>query len=186
MPRLRVPTLVLAVAAGCVHPIGGALEHAAEAQEPPPEDFELVYQEREGPLGARDIVVRGDGTLRLERWRPGFVPSTERPEAAFTSPASTDADALAERRELRLRPAQMQRLVRTLTEIEAWEQRSADELPSAPLEGSRVILRLRLGEETSEVWEYARDLEAGDRLVRVRRVLDEILQGAPASPSLAP
>ncbi len=177
MPRLGA-SLLLATLAGCVHPVGSALTRAAQTEEAPPEDFALLYQEREGALGGRDIVVRADGTMRLERWRPGFVPSTERPEATLNA-TQAPAGALAEQRELRLRPAQMQRLVRALVEIEAWEQEAGDGLPSAPVEGGRVTVRLRAGGATSEAWEYARDLEANDRLVRVRRLLDEFLLRSP-------
>ncbi len=177
MLRHRATALLALAFAGCVHPIGGALRHAAEVRQPPPEDFELIYQEREGPLGARDIAVRGDGTVELARWRPGFVPSTEHPETILAN-ATAPTDVTAERRSLHLRSADMERLVRTLVEIEAWEQRATDDLPSAPVEGGRVILLLRLGRESSRAWEYARDLEANDRLVRVRHVLDEVLQRA--------
>ena len=70
---------------------------------------------------------------------------------------------------------EMQRVLETLVAIEAWEQADDGDLPAGPLEARRAWLELRAEGERARVWEWAHDLEANDRLVRIRRVLDELL-----------
>ena len=66
-----------------------------------------------------------------------------------------------------------------LVEIEGWKEGSDDDLPDAPVEGSRVSLRVAIGSESSEVSEYGRDLEANNRLLKVRSLVEEWLAAAP-------
>ncbi len=187
-------TLSLPMSFGCAHPIGGPLEDAREARTPP-DGFVLEYVVRSGPLGGRDVILRSDGRLLERRWRPGFVPTSETPENSLghewdtesqSVPDDSDTDADSEERPHSPREGAVEqsgtvaaedvlRVVDVVVAIEGWEEVSGDDLPSDPVEAGKVTLSLRIGDETTSVWEWARDLEANDRLIRVRRVLDQLV-----------
>jgi hypothetical protein len=57
-------------------------------------------------------------------------------------------------------------------EIEAWEQRVPDR--EAVPDESRVRLSVRAGGLESLIWEWYNDLHGHDRIVRVKRLLEEI------------
>ncbi len=167
---MRLATCLLALAA-CTPPMANALRDARAATGRSP-DVLVVFQERGGSaLGARDIEVHGNGRVELRTWRPGFTAGdpTSRgiPGGLPDEEASFDAT-----------PADVQSLLELVLEIEGWEQRVRDELPSPALEQARVWLKLRAGSASSEVWEHRADLEAIGRLVRVRSALEELLTRA--------
>lgn len=162
----------LLVLAACTPPIADALRDARAASEPPA-TLELRWEERGGnSLGAREIVVNGDGRVALSVWRPGFAsgdPTSSgrpsgRPDTSATHRAST---------------AQIHALLELLLELEAWDQQVDDDLPDPSLDRGRAWLKLRVGGASSEVWEHHADLEATGRLVRVREALEALLARSP-------
>ena len=171
-----IPVLLVAA---CAHPIGGPLEDAREARSLPA-DMTVTYREVGGPLGSRELVVDQAGHLVLRRWRPGFVPAVERPEQILRNAgeAQTDDDE-AVRFVTEISTSEVLRLVDLLVEIEGWEEGSSDDLPADPVEGSRVSLRVTIGAASSEISEWGRDLEANDRLLKVRSLVEEWLAAAP-------
>lgn len=170
---------ILVLFAACAHPIGGPLEDAREARSLP-SDLEVTYREVGGPLGSREVVVNQAGQLVLRRWRPGFVPAVDRPEQLLRNAGDAEHDEDdAVRLVSEISASEVLRLVDLLVEIEGWKEGSDDDLPDAPVEGSRVSLRVAIGSESSEVSEYGRDLEANNRLLKVRSLVEEWLAAAP-------
>lgn len=66
----------------------------------------------------------------------------------------------------------LRRLVSLLQEISAWQQLVPFAMP-VPDE-SRALLRIEIAGHYSLIWERYNDLEAGQRIVRVRELLKEI------------
>lgn len=171
-----LPLVVLAAA--CAHPIGGPLEDAREARALP-SDLTVTYREMGGPLGSREVIVDQNGRLVLRHWRPGFVPAVERPEQILRNAGESETDADdAVRFVTEISGSEVLRMVDLLVEIEGWEEGSGDDLPADPVEGSRVSLRVAIGAESSEVSEWGRDLEANNRLLKVRTLVEEWLAAA--------
>jgi hypothetical protein len=111
-----------------------------------PSDLTVVYDDMHGLWGGTTLTVRADGSLtRATR-------ATGAPEPEVTQ-VTLDAQALVS-------------LVRLLVELRAWEQRVPERPPVAG-EG-RATLTLRASGATRRVWERVRELQANDRLVRVR------------------
>ena len=167
---VRFATCLLALAA-CTPPIADALRDARAATGRSP-DVLVLFQERGGSaLGARDIEVRGDGRVELRTWRPGFTAGD--PTSRGVPRGLPDAES-----SLDVTAADVRSLLDLVLEIEGWEQRARDELPSPALEQARVWLKLRAGSAYSEIWEHRADLEAMGRLVRLRSALEELLARA--------
>ncbi len=166
----------------CAHPIATGLRGAAEGRRIPP-GLVVVFDDHEGPWGGDRIEVFGDGRVRRYHVRPGFAPAALAPERALAAGADTGADELGPPAQSgTVSEAELLRLVDVLVAIEAWEQR-APESPSR-LQAGKARLVVRIDGEHREVWEYAEDVPAQDRLARVRRVLEEVL--ASAGPARAP
>lgn len=62
--------------------------------------------------------------------------------------------------------------VRLLAELEAWEQRTADEPPVAS--ESRAHLMITLERSASRVWERVNEMAANNRLIRIKMRLDNL------------
>lgn len=170
---------VLVLLVACAHPIGGPLEDARDARSLPA-DLKVTYRDVGGPLGSREVVVDQSGRLVLRRWRPGFVPAVERPEQILRNAGETETDEdEAVRFVTEIPTSEVLRLVDLLVEIEGWEEGSSDDLPADPVEGSRVSLHVAIGSESSEISEWGRDLEANNRLLKVRTLVEEWLAAAP-------
>jgi len=158
----------LFVLAACTPPIADALRDARAAAEPPA-TLEVRWEERGGTaLGAREIVVRGDGRVELSVWRPGFASGD--PTSSGRPSGRADRTAVH-----RASAAQVRELIELLLELEAWDQQVDDDLPDPSLDRGRAWLKLRVGDARSEVWEHHADLEATGRLVRVRDTLEALL-----------
>ncbi len=158
----------LFVLAACTPPIADALRDARAAAEPPA-TLEVRWEERGGTaLGAREIVVHGDGRVELSVWRPGFASGD--PTSSGRPSGRADRTAVH-----RASAAQVRELIELLLELEAWDQQVDDDLPDPSLDRGRAWLKLRVGAASSEVWEHHADLEATGRLVRVRDTLEALL-----------
>ncbi len=158
----------LFVLAACTPPIADALRDARAATEPPA-TLAVRWEERGGTaLGAREIVVRGDGRVELSVWRPGFASGD--PTSSGRPSGRADRTAVH-----RASAAQVRDLVALILELEGWDQRVDDDLPDPSLDRGRAWLKLRVGDASSEVWEHHADLEATGRLVRVRDALEALL-----------
>ena len=143
---------------GCTHPVERGLRSGAEADRVP-ETLRVTYDDHHRLWGGRRITVRGDGRVVEQRWRPGQP--TGEPEAW-----RGEVD-----------PARLVPLVELLVRIEAWEQRTdVDDLPR--LDEGRARLTVAIGDERSTTWEWANDLEANRRLVRVRDMLETVVARA--------
>lgn len=169
---------VLVFVAACAHPIGGPLEDARESRALP-SDLQVTYREVGGQLGSREVTIDQAGQLILRHWRPGFVPAVERPEQLLRNAGETATDEDdAVRSVAEISVSEVLRLVDLLVEIEGWEEGSSDDLPADPVEGTRVSLRVAIGSESSQISEWGRDLEANDRLLKVRTLVEEWLAAA--------
>jgi hypothetical protein len=156
------------VLAACTPPIADALRDARAAAEPPA-TLEVRWEERGGTaLGAREIVVRGDGRVELSVWRPGFASGD--PTSSGRPSGRADRTAVH-----RASAAQVRDLVALILELEGWDQQVDDDLPDPSLDRGRAWLTLRVGDASSAVWEHHADLEATGRLVRVRDALEALL-----------
>lgn len=147
-----------------------------------PADFELRWEERGGAaLGAREIVVTGDGRAVRRVWRPGF--------AADPSLEGTPNDDAADTSSYQLDEGSVVSLMRLVRDIRGWTQEADDDLPDPGLSRARAWLKLRVGDARSEIWEEHADLEATGRLSRVRDALESMLRAAPRTdepPEAAP
>lgn len=143
------------------------------ARERAPADFELRWEERGGAaLGAREIVVTGDGRVVRRVWRPGFA-------AADPSLEGTPSDDAAETAAYQVDEGAVLSLLRLVRDLRGWAQEAADDLPDPGLTRARAWLKLRVGDARSEIWEEHADLEATGRLSRVRDALESMLRSAP-------
>ncbi|MCA9613471.1 MAG: hypothetical protein H6721_22185 [Sandaracinus sp.] len=169
---MRLASCLLFVLA-CTPPVEGALRDARSATDLPP-DLEVRWEERGGTsTGARDLVVRGDGTFEHRTWRPGFAAGD--PTSRGTPGGRPDAEGRHT-----VSAEQVRDLIALVLEIEGWDQEVDDDLPDPALDQGRAWLKLRVGGAESEVWEHHADLEATGRLVRVRSALEAMLATAHA------
>jgi hypothetical protein len=106
----------------------------------------VTYDDMHGLWGGTTIIVRGDGSLE-RRTRPLGAP-----EAEVTRKQVGGSELLD--------------FVRLLVELEAWEQRTADEQPVA--DESRAHLTISAGINRSTVWERVGEMRANDRLLRIK------------------
>ena len=72
----------------------------------------------------------------------------------------------------RVSPADLQRLIALVRELQAWEQRTPERAP-VPDE-SRSRLTIRVGEAETTVWEWYNDMRKNARIGRVRDLMTEI------------
>jgi hypothetical protein len=144
---------------GCGGAVSSGLGDAHDARRAPP-DLVVIYDEYEERWGGERIEVRGDGTLAMRRWQPW-----EAREEGSESNARVSPDAV-------------QRLVSLLVEIEAWDQETERE---ARLDDARARVEIELGGERTEIWEWSADLEATQRVVLVKRLLERLAEDAVAN-----
>lgn len=111
-----------------------------------PADLTVTYDDMHGLWGGTTITVRGDGSVE-RRARPLGAPAAE------VTRKQVDGRELVG-------------VVRLLVELEAWEQRTAEEPPIAG-EG-RAHLTISVGGRGSSVWERVREMRANDRLLRIK------------------
>jgi hypothetical protein len=143
--------------AGCAGTVEGRLEHAGERGQVP-SDLEVVYDDHDRQWGGERITLRGDGTLEIERWRPG-QPEDEPPLV----------------RQAQLAAEEVLAVVRLLVELDAWEQRVEEE--NGRVDERKATLTVRTGGASERVWEWASDLELTDRVVRVKQRLLRLAGG---------
>ncbi len=153
---LVVPVFLAAIAAitaGCGGGFEARIRSAADATTVPT-DLVVVYDDSDGDCGGERIEVHGDRSIDAQRWRPGG-----RDEDAIQWSGTIPETSLAA-------------LVDLLVDIRVWEQRDRDE--EGRLEDGRARLRVRLGGESASMWEWATDLEARGRIVRVKQHLEAL------------
>ena len=174
--RLACLVLLALLAVGCADPVATRLADARDAGRVP-RDFVLSWDDHAAAWGGRRIELRGDGAVRVTRFRPSMLPASGAPEASLGQ-SSAGGEVVFRGA---VDPAELLPLLDLLRELDAWEQRSTP--GAAPLDRSRATLRLRVGDAQSRVWEYTSDLSTNRRLVRVRDALTALLERAR---SLAP
>lgn len=164
---MRKSTCALLLLVGCTHPVASALRS-------PHETVELVYEERGELLGAEQIRVAPDGRIERRRWRPDFATARDHPEAYLRADEPLPADgAGADVVEVgSITASERASLDALLLDLEAWEQRVDEGV--VPVDASRAVLTLRAPDGHSEVWEWVNDLQARERLVRVKTRLQEL------------
>ncbi|MDH5491332.1 MAG: hypothetical protein OEY14_05210 [Myxococcales bacterium] len=172
---VSLPLMALfALCVGCAHPMGSRLESAHEARRVP-EPLALTYEELSPAWGGRWIRLHGDGRIEVRRIRPDFAPAQGRPEDALEEGEGLQGARGERILSARLEPSQLAPLLALLVELEAWEHRGGVE--TAPLvDRGRARLELRLGDSRSTIWEWIEDLEAQDRLLRVRAELQRLIE----------
>lgn len=135
----------------------------------------LTYVESGGSLGTREVRVDAEHVVE-RRVRPGLsvstIPGAEPRDVDEDGPEVLPVGDDALERRAPARPAQLRRLVEALVRIEAWEQADEETLAQPPLDAHVARLTLARGDEETEIWEWAHELEMTDRLVRIRRLLD--------------
>ncbi len=150
----NILVLLLACAAiGCGGGVQPRLESAAGADEVPG-DLRVVYDDHHPSWGGVRIEVRGDRSLEARRWRPN------QPEDAPDAWSGTVPE-----------PA-LRQLVRLLVDVEAWEQRADED--DTRIDDARARLEVRVGGERAAIWEWANDLQANRRIVRVKQHLEAL------------
>lgn len=164
--RIR-SSCALLILLGCAHPVESALRS-------PRETVEIVYEERGELLGAEQIRVAPDGGIERRRWRPDFATASDHPEAYLHAdeplpPDGAGADVVEVGNITASEQASLEAL---LLDLEAWEQRVDEDV--VPIEASRAVLTLRAPDGRSQVWEWVNDLQAQERLVRVKMRLQEL------------
>jgi hypothetical protein len=153
---VSVLVLVISVASvfsGCGSAIADGLENAHESGSAPT-GLRVVYDDYEREQGGDRIELKGDGSLRGDRWRPGETEGEGRYWEGRVPESSVAA------------------LVRLLIEIRAWEQEAEEE--PARLEARRATLTIEIGGDRSTIWEYASDLESRGRIHQVKTHLDAL------------
>jgi hypothetical protein len=144
---------VASAVAGCGSAIADGLENAHQSGSPPA-GLRVVYDDYEPERGGDRIELRGDGSLRGDRWRPG------------------EAEGEGRYWEGRVPERSVEALVQLLVEIRAWKQEAEEE--PARLEDRRATLTIEIGDERSSIWEYASDLESRGRIHRVKTHLEAL------------
>jgi hypothetical protein len=115
-------------------------------------DLTITYSDLHGLWGGVSVTLSTSGAYeRLERKRGAGIPDLIQGTVA---------------------PAHIRDVVRLLSEIKAWEQRSPERAP-VPDE-SRATLTLQAGGVESSIWEWYNELAKNARLVRVRSLLIEL------------
>lgn len=109
-------------------------------------NFEFVYDDMHALYGGETLTLQGDGTLHA-RWQ---TPPT---------------DALHEET-VQLTRTQVQAIATLLVELHAWRQDVPEQ--TVPPDTTFSHVRIRVGSETSDVWELHEHME---RLNQVQRAL---------------
>lgn len=138
---------------GCGSGVQEPLETAA-GQGRIPESLVVIYDDYHPRWGGQRIVVKGDRTLEAEQWRPN------QPEDAPDRWSGTVPEEA------------MVVLVRLLTEIEAWDQQTDDD--DTRIDDAKARLEVRVRGEREAIWEWANDLQATGRIVRVQQHLSAL------------
>ena len=134
------------------HPLSVPLETAASSPQAA-SDLSLVYDDLHGLYGGDRYVIHQQVLTHTHR-------------------ARGDADPVD--RQMKLSNAQLLELARLLHTLALWEQRVPD-TQRRPDE-SRTRLEVTLQGQSASVWERHNDLEATDRIVQGRHMLDGWLQ----------
>ena len=119
----------------------------------PPEQVTITYTDIHGLWGGLEITIEGTGKVN-QRVLP---PSLEKEVSA--------------QHDLSLE--EVSRLAHLLIQLEVWEQKVPDR--EAMADEGRAYLRLKLGKSSREIWEWYNDLEANNRLVRIREMMRELV-----------
>ena len=114
----------------------------------------IVYSDMHWLWGGITITLSTSGVYeRLEHRRESIVPDLVRKTVT---------------------PAQIQEFIRLLIEIRAWEQHTLERTPMP--DEARATLIVRTGEVETSIWELYNKLERNGRLVRVRRLLLDLVK----------
>ena len=147
-----LPAIAL-FAIGCGGGVQSKLESSASAGRVPA-DLVVVYDDYHPRWGGHRIVVKGDRSLEVERWRPNQAASAPDRWSGTVPPTAMDA------------------LLQLLVEIEAWEQQVEED--STRIDDATAKLEVRVGGERASIWEWANDLEANRRISRVKQHLEAL------------
>lgn len=118
-----------------------------------PPGLEVAYSDLHGLWGGIAVTVNGSGHAErhVSARGSGGPPVTE---------ANVAADELLE-------------LLALLVELEAWEQRTPEGDMLLPDE-SRATLTIRIGGHASSIWERFNEMEANQRLIRIKAKMTEM------------
>jgi hypothetical protein len=116
------------------------------------QNLSIVYSDMHGLWGGVTITLSTSGAYELlVRPRGQMVPDMVRKT---------------------LTTAQVQRVIRLLLEVRAWEQHTLERTPIP--DEVRATVTLKSGDVEASTWELYNNLEKNYRLVRVRRLLLEL------------
>jgi hypothetical protein len=119
-----------------------------------PSDLFLTYDDMHGLWGGMTINIRGSGSGEVRERARGDA----KPEIVETT--------ISENRLLEL--------IELLIELRAWEQRTP-ERPAVPDE-SKARLTIRVGERTSNVWEWFNEMSKNNRLIQIKSKMGELVK----------
>ncbi|BCM94476.1 hypothetical protein IAD21_06383 [Abditibacteriota bacterium] len=117
-----------------------------------PTDLEITYDDRQGLWGGLRIIIDGTGGGTREKWDRGAT----RPDLSTSELTST----------------QIKECIALLVELEAWAQKTPDR-PPVPDEG-RATLTLRVGGQSSHIWEWFNELTRNGRLLQIQKQMVEL------------
>jgi hypothetical protein len=117
-----------------------------------PANLTIAYDDMHALWGGTTITVWGDGRV---------VRETRQSDAQQAEVVRKPTGA-----------RELMALARLLVELRAWEQLVPETMPVAG--ESRAYLTITLGTSRSSIWERVREMQANDRLIRVKRFLTEL------------
>lgn len=146
---LPISLLIVACGGGIQPPLESAADRGTI-----PESLVVVYDDYHPRWGGHRIVVTGDRSLEVEHWRPN------QPENAPDQwSGRVDEEA-------------MKQLVRLLVAVEAWDQQVEDD--DTRIDDAKARLEVRIDGERQAIWEWANDLQANGRIVRIQQHLSAL------------
>jgi hypothetical protein len=117
-------------------------------------DLYVEYDDMHSFHGGETLTVSGDTMRSRHLFRGGVSPRQVEPPPVIMT------------------VQQVRDLVHLLLEIEAWAQRVPER--EAVLDESVATLTVRVGTVESSIWEWYNDLNGNNRIVRAKRLLEEI------------
>lgn len=109
--------------------------------------FSVTYSDMHGLHGGLTLTI--DGTGKVEQ---KVVRVETKPTVGLSKEALRD-------------------IIKLLVELKAWEQQIPERSPSP--DESRAYVRIKVGESSSEIWEWFNDLKVNERIIRISEKMKE-------------
>lgn len=103
--------------------------------------FSVTYSDMHGLHGGLTLTIDGTGKVEQKVVRMEIKPTVELSKEALRD------------------------IIKLLVELEAWKQQVPERSPSP--DESRAYLRIKVGDSSSEIWEWFNDLKKNERIIRI-------------------